>query len=718
MSKSLHSFVTIADLWNLCATRWRWFVASTILCLLVAVRYLLTAPYLYTRYAAIMVREETLGKNTNEKNGNEFNQIGFVQQKGNVVNVVRHITSLDILIEVACRLELPLKGDEILDKAMDIQSRLTAEMGELGSTIIELTYQDFSPEEAERVLSLVIQVYNEKWLQDKHQVTRNTSQFIDSRLRLLERDLNIVDDSISSFKSRFGITKLENVSNIYLQQQSKTDAEILTLMNQKAMAEYIRSLLEDDFSQKQLLLVNSGINNSLIESQITLYNSMLLQMQSHLEYTSGQNPLIVNLEKELNSLRKNILANVNNHIRTIDIQLQSLQDYHGETSSKITSNPNQEKYLISIEREQKVKESLYMFLLQKKEENEISITYEAAPTQVIDMPNGSWKPTSPKKKMVLFAALIMGFILPVTVIFLRASMDETVRDRFDIERRGDIPFLGEVPLSERRSTIRTLLRRFKLIPPMSSVVVTHGGQGPVNEAFRMIRTKMEMMGTGFNDECKIYMVTAPQEGVGKTFVAMNLALALAVENRHVLFIDGDLRKASASRRWATPQKGLSNYLDGSVSDMSSLIFHPKDFPTLDVLPAGPVPPNPTELLRSILFDFYIKMARQQYDLIIIDTPPSDMLADAKIIEKNTDRSLFIVCAGKFERRLLDDLKEPEGKIRKRFVILNGVSIGSRYGHAYGHEYGALKIMENVKKTLLKSLKRLKYVLSSSIKLHR
>lgn len=721
MSKTNDNFLTIADLWRLCATRWRWFVVSTVLCFLMAVRYILTAPYLYTRYATILVREESLGKNTNEKNGNEFNQIGFVQQKNNVVNVVRHITSLEILIEVVCRLESDnsLTEGQILDKARAIQSRLLAEMGELGSTIINLTYRDRTTVEAERVLSLIIQVYNEKWLLEKRLVTQNTSQFIDSRLRLLEHDLNIVDDSISSFKSRYGITELENVSNLYLQQQSKTDAEILTLMNQKAMAEYIRSLVEDDSSQNQLLLVNSGINNSLIESQITLYNSMLMQMQSHLEYTSGQNPLIVNLERELGSLRKNILANVNNHIRTIDIQLQSLRDYHGETTSKITSNPNQEKHLISIEREQKVKESLYTYLLQKKEENEISITYEVAPTQILDMPNGSGKPTSPKRPMVLLAGLLFGFLIPVVVIFARASLDETVRDRFDIERRGGIPFLGEVPLSERRSTIRSVLRRFGLIPPQSSIIVAQGGQGPVNEAFRMIRTKMELTSTNMDGEgCKVYMVTAPQEGVGKTFVAMNLALVLAVDNRRVLFIDGDLRKASASQRWNTPKAGLSNYLDGSVSDMGSLLYHPKGFPTLDVLPAGPVPPNPTELLRGILFDFFIKIVRQQYDYIIIDTPPADMLADARIMEKNTDRSLFIVRAGQYKRSHLDDLKEPDGKIRNRLVILNGVSVGSRYGNAYGHEYGALKIMENVKKALLKLINRYKHVLSSSIKLHR
>lgn len=686
MSKTTDRTLSISELWHLCTARWRWFVASVLLCLIVAVRYLLTTPYVYSRSASIIVREEFLGNNATEKNGKDFSQIGFVNQKSNVTDVARHITSLDVLLEVASRLDSTLTEEEIFNNALGIQSRLSAEVEGIGSNIINLTYKDFSTREAARGLALIMDVYNDKWFMDKQRVTRSTSLFIDSRLRLLESDLNLVDDSISSFKSRYGITDLNRVSDIYLQQQSQADAEILRLMNQKAMAEYIRSLLEDDSSQKQLLLVNSGINNSLIESQITLYNSLLLQMQSHLEYTSGQNPLIVNLEKELKSLRKNILSNVINHIRTIDIQLQSLESYHGQTASKISSNPNQEKHLISIEREQKVKESLYLYLLQKKEENEISITYKVAPTQVIDIPNGSGKPTSPKRVRVLLAAVLIGFMLPVIVIFLRATMDETVRDRYDIERRGGIPFLGEVPLLERRSTIRSLQRRFGLRPARSSLVVTHGGQGPVNEALRLIRTKLESVSEHEGNGNKVYMVTSSQEGTGKTFVSMNLALVLAIAGWRVLFIDGDLRKGSASRRWQALGAGLTDYLDGDVVDVASLLVHPKDYPTLDVLPAGTIPTNPTELLRGSLFANLMESMRLQYDFILIDTPPTGSLADAEIIRQNTDLSLFIVRTGKFERQYLDDLKVPDSAAISQYVILNGTSIGSRYGYAYGHEY--------------------------------
>ena len=685
--------MTISALWHLCVARWRWFIASVSLCLLMAFYYILTAPYLYTRNASILVREESLGSNTTDNNGKDFNQIGFVKQKNNVSDIVTHITSLDVLIEVVNRLEPSLTEGEKLDMALAIRGRLTAEVKDLGSNVINLTYLDSSTIKAVEVLSLIIKTYNDKWLENKRKMTENTSLFIDSRLRLLEHELNIVDDSISSFKSRYGITELARVSDIYLQQQSKTDADILMLLNQKAMAEYIRSLLDEQSTQNQLLLVNSGINNSLIESQITLYNSLLLQMQSHMEYTSGQNPLMINLEKELNSLRKNIYANVSNHIRTIDIQIKSLKDYLSETTSKIISNPDQAKHLLSIEREQKVKESLYMFLLQKKEENEISITYEAPPTQIIDIPYGIGKPTKPNRPMVLFAALLFGTLIPVTFLFLRASFDESVRDRFDVERNCDIPFLGEVPYSGREHSLESMLMRFGIGRKAKSggIVVGHDMLNASNEAFRVLRNNMDtgFVSTFLSDEGKSYLIKSTQIEVGKTFVAMNLALVRAIGGERVLFIDGDLRQASASRLWRAPLLGLTDLLNGDENDYRKLLFKPEDYPMLDVLPTGALPTNPTELLQSPLLDQLLHTAKEHYDCIIIDSPTSGMLADADIIERVVDCTIFVIRAGRFNRHQLNEISQIQvtnSESKLQYIILNGVSIDARYGYSYLHKY--------------------------------
>lgn len=703
--------ITITELWHLCTARWRWFAASVLLCLLVAVQYLITTPYLYTRNAAIMLREESFGNNVTDKNAKEFNQLGFVNQKSNISDEVRHITSLDILLEVANRLEPTLTDDEKFKRASDIQSRFTASTEGMGSFIIDLTYKDFSTAKAAKTLELIIQVYNDKWWQEKQTVIKNTSQFIDSRLSLLEHDLSLVDDSISTYKSRFGITDLQHVSDVYLQQQSQADTEILKLTNQKAMAEYIRGLLEDKSSQPKLLLVNSGINNSVIEAQITLYNNLLLQMQSHLEYTSDQNPLIISKQKELSNLRNNILANVKNHIRTIDIQLKSLQDYHGKTSSNISSKPDQAKHLISIERDQKVKESLYMFLLQKKEENEISLTYKSAPTQILDMPNGSGKPTSPKRARILMASVLLGILFPLVFIFIRASMDESVRDRYDIERNTNIPFLGEVPYAGREHSLESLLMRFGIgrKAKSSGIVVGHDMLNASNEAFRVLRNNMDSIvaDKSIDKGCKVYLVKSIQIEVGKTFVGMNLALVKAIGGQRVLFIDGDLRQASASRLWRTPLLGLSDYLCGEENDYRKLLWHPEGYPTLDVLPAGALPTNPTELLKSPLLDELINMMRQDYDSIFIDSPTAGILADADTMEHVVDCTLFIIRAGRFNRHRLNELSPIQiikGISKPQYIILNGVNINARYGYTYLHKYERSEEDKNTttisKKTIL------------------
>lgn len=693
-NKKAESFVTIGDLWKLCTAKWRWYVASVGLCLVLALGYLLKTPYLYTRYAAIIVKEESLGENATKANSNEFSEIGFVNHKEKISNVVRHLGSLDVMMEVVRRLKLTDNDDEVIYCAYDIQSRFLAEIEDpLTSTIIDLTYKDYSTTEAERVLSLIIQVYNDKWLEEKHQMIQNTSLFIDTRLRLLEMDLDVVDDSISTFKSQYGITNLDRVSDLYLQQQSQADAQILSLSNEKAMASYIRNLLMDDSSKHQLLIVNSGIKNNVIESQITLYNSLVLQMEKHMEYTSDQNPLIVSQEKELTSLRKNILANVNDHIKSIDIQLRSLHGFHGEATSKIISNPGHAKYLTSIERDQKVKESLYLYLLQKKEENEISATYKAAPTQIIDIPNGSDKPTTPNRPKLLIAALMFGLLLPTTVLFLQASTDTTVRDRRDIERNTDIPFLGEVPYFGREHSLESLLMRFGIgrKAKTGGIVVGHDMLDASNEAFRVLRNNMEasVAGKSQGNGGRAYLLKSTQIEVGKTYVGMNLALVKAIGGERVLFIDCDLRQASASRLWRTPLLGLTDYMHREESDYRKLLWHPEGFPTLDVLPAGALPTNPTEMLKDPLFEQLLHTVRQHYDSIIIDSPSASILADADIIERFTDCTLFVVRAGKFNRHRLSELSPIEvinGTTKPQYIILNGVNINARYGYAYSHKY--------------------------------
>ena len=693
MSKSKDSTISITDLWNLCVARWRWFAVSVSIALLLAVSYLVKTPFLYTRNAAVMVLDVSAGGNSTEKSNSDITQIGLIKQNDNMDNFVRHITSLSMMTEVARRLYPDMSEGEVFEKAVDIQSRLSAEINGLKTTIIDLTYKDFSTLEAERVLTMVIDVYIDKSLESKLLTIKKTSRFIDERLQLLRDDLDIVDDSIAVFKSRYGITDLEHVSDIYLQQQSQSDAEIMKLSSQKTMAEFIRDLLEDKSSKRQLLLVNSGLNNSMIEAQITLYNTLILELQSHLKYTSEQNPLIAHQEEEIDNLHGKILANIKNHIHTIDIQLSSLTNFNNEATSKIVSNPSQAKHLATIERERKVKESLYMYLLQKKEENEISITYLSSNIETIEIPHGSGKPSSPKRLRVLLAAVLIGILIPVIFLFLRATMDETVRDRFDIEHNSNIPFLGEVPYSGREHSLESLLMPFGKgrKAKASGIVVGPDMLDASNEAFRVLRNNIESLTKekNLNNIGRVYLVKSTEMEVGKTFVAMNLALVKTIGGQRVLFIDGDLRQASASRLWRTPLLGLTDYLHGEESDFRKLLWHPESYPSLDVLPAGALPTNPTELLRGPLLDELINTAKLQYDSIIIDSPSAGILADADIYDRVIDCALLIIRAGRFKRHRLNELSPIEiinGTSKPQYIILNGVSINARYGYAYVHKY--------------------------------
>ncbi len=682
--------MSLTDLWRVCLMHWTWFVASVILFLSAASYYLMVTPDMYTREASVLVKQEDQGKAASRKgSGNDdIQDLGMVMQVTNVANVQRELSSLDVLTEVVRRIKHINDPAKVMAGAKDIKSRLKCNMADDKSTIINLSYTDYSTHQAEEVLYAIVQVYNEKWLQNKNQMTANTTQFIEARLRLLERDLGNVDDSISRYKARNRITNLDRVSDIYLQQQSQSESEILRITNQRAMVQYVLDILRSKSNRHQLLPTNSGINNAMAESQIVHYNSLLLQLRTNMVGTSTQNPLIVQQEAELDEIRKNILATLESQVNSLNIQINSLQGYNSEANSKISSNPNQAKHLVSVEREQKVKESLYLYLLQKKEENEISMTYTAVNTKIIDMPNGSNSPTSPNNRGVLLAAFLAALLLPTVVLFVRESTDNRVRDKFDIEHKTTLALIGDIPYNPQMQHKSFFSRTLHGHGKVTLLMVSPGKQDYINESFRLIRSNLEFL-TSKHGEKNVYIVTSNYEGSGKTFVSANVALALALANKRVLLIDGDLRHASASRLFKCKGRGLADYLGEMVNDVDTLLTTHPEYPTLDIMPVGTMPPNPTELLTSDRLSRLLQELRPQYDFILIDCPPTETLADATIIERYADRTLYVIRAGLFERKRLPDLEADvkNGKYKHLSVILNATKAGGRYGYHYGYKYG-------------------------------
>ena len=577
-----------------------------------------------------------------------------------------------------------------------IKASLTASISEEKATVIDLTYKDQLTQRAEDVLNTIIAVYRKNWMDDKNQMTISTSRFITERLGVIERELGDVDKSISSFKSSNLLPDVEAAAQQYMQKSSEADKQILDLNSRLAMAKYIRNFLTGRVGKNQLLPSNTGIESQAIEQQIAEYNKTQLERNNLVANSSEQNPLISDYDQSLSAMRRSIVQSIDNFVVTLNTQLSNLQANEAQTTSQIASNPNQAKYLQTVGRQQKVKEALYLFLLQKREENELSKAFTAYNTRIITPPTGDIKPVQPVRRNILLVAVVLGLLIPVVVIFVRENMNTTVRGRNDL-KNVTVPFLGEIPYSvsrKHRPTLQQRLMFWKKPKETRQIVVKAGKRDIVNEAFRVLRTNLEFM-IGTHPEQNVIILTSFNPGSGKSHLAGNIAMSLAIKKKRVLVIDGDLRHGSTSMLVGSPGEGLSDYLNGRTDDLEGIVCHGEDHGLVkdfDVLPIGTMPPNPTELLFTDRLATMIKQMRQEYDYVFIDCPPVEIVADTQIIEKLADRTIFVVRSGLMERSMLGDIEQlyKEKKYKNMSLILNGTKAqGGRYGHyyRYGYHYG-------------------------------
>lgn len=559
---------------------------------------------------------------------------------------------------------------------------LRAELGNEDATIINLSIEDASIQKAEDILNTLIEVYNEKWIQDKNQIAVSTSQFIGDRLGVIENELGHVDENISSYKSEHLLPDVQAASNLYLTQSAENKKELFALNNQLSTAQYIRRELKNK-RMNQPLPSNSGIGSANIESQISEYNQMVLDRNRLIANSSEKNPLVKDLANSLQSMQNTIIQSVDNHIVSLNTQIRSIKQQEAATTQQLASNPNQAKYLLSVERQQKVKEELYLYLLQKREENELSQAFTAYNTRVITAPRGSASPTAPKKMNILLVAFVLGLLAPAVVIFMMENMNTRVRGRKDLENMN-VPFVGEIPLAggkKKKSDKKNKEDEY-------TIVVKEKSRNVINEAFRVVRTNLEFMAQGN----KVIMVSSLNSGSGKTFITMNLATSFAIKDKKVVVVDLDMRRASLSIYVNKPKTGISNYLGGQVSDWKEMVVKSAHHANLDVIPVGTLPPNPSELLFSPKMEILIENLRKTYDLVVIDCPPVEIVADASIIAKWADMTLFIVRAGLMEREMLPmvDSYYTDRKFNNMAMLLNGTTTayGGRYGyHRYGYRYG-------------------------------
>jgi capsular exopolysaccharide synthesis family protein len=572
---------------------------------------------------------------------------------------------------------------------VDYEDRLTVSQNDEKSNIINLSFKDVSPQRAEDVLNTLISVYNESWMKDKNRIAVGTSMFINERLGVIEGELGNVDDDISAFKSENLLPDVQAAASLYMAQASEANASIRTLNNQAYMARYIRDYLTDEENKFQLLPANSGIDNQNIASQINEYNDQLLERNSLVNHSSTRNPLVVEMDASLSAMRGALVTSIDNQLVALNEQIRSQQSLGGQATSQIASNPQQSKYLLSVERQQKVKEALYLYLLQKREENELSQAFTAYNTRIITMPGGSMIPTSPVKRNILLIAFFLGLLFPAVIIFIRENMNTVVRGRKDLEGLT-IPFIGEIPLAFPQ---KSKLFSSKRPQEKYTVVVKERSRNIINEAFRVVRTNLEFM-LGKERKSDVIMLTSINPGSGKSFITYNLAISYAIKGKRVLAIDLDLRKGSLSEFVMQPEIGISNYLAGEVNVIGDIMYKSPDNEKLDVIPIGKIPPNPTELLFSERLTKLFDQLRKEYDYIFIDCPPVEIVADATIINKWVDMTLFIVRAGLLDRSMLPEIEQfyQEKKFSNMSIILNGTeNSGGRYGskskYQYGYKYG-------------------------------
>lgn len=585
-------------------------------------------------------------------------------------------------------LTMTVSHTSLKNKAAALNAALKVENDEQSWNLVTMTLRDSSQERAEDVLTQLIASYNDRWMRDKRVLADNSSKFIEERVNLLQEELGNVDNDISTFKSENLLPDVDAAASLYMSQATQASMALKDLRNQEYMAKYIRNYLRNSENTFKLLPTNAGLTS--ISSQISEYNTKILERNSLVSQSSENNPLVAEMDQAISAMRGALIASIDNEIVSLGEQIRSLEGFSGNATSKIASNPRQAKYLLSVERQQKVKETLYLYLLQKREENQLNQAFTSHNTRIVREADGPTAPVAPVKANIWLIALVTGFALPALWFFQREMTIHVVRGRRDLKDMR-IPFAGELPLHGKKQKLPRFVSHNR--NPQPIVAVKDNCRNSINEAFRVLRTNIEFM-IDSSPESKVIMLVSANPGSGKTFVSYNLAKSFAIKGKRVIVIDLDMRKASLSKYIGDNSIGVADYLANHVDDVKPIIKSCDDCNNLSLIPVGTLPPNPTELLFSDRFDSLIEDLKIHYDYVFIDCPPVEVVADSSIIGKRADKTLFVVRAGLLDLSMLeviDDMYE-SGKYPNMSLVLNGTinpksNYARRYGNPFSYGYG-------------------------------
>ncbi|PJX21599.1 capsule biosynthesis protein [Psychroflexus sp. S27] len=557
---------------------------------------------------------------------------------------------------------------------------LVTETVDQRADIITIIIEGENDNKNEDILDELMKQFNQDGVDDNRLIAKRTQEFIEERLVFLVEELDTVETGIVDYKKTNDLTDIEGNTKLLFEKVSKTEMKRFEIENQVEIANEFKKLVNNQ-DTISLLPANLGIESQEVNTLTKSYNELVLERNDIMVSSTEENPVIKSIDQRIKQLRKNINKSIDSYTESLEISLQNTRSRESIFSSTIDKIPNQEKEIRSIERERMVKEKLFLFLLQKREEATLTYAITSPVIKVVDYAYTQPTPVSPKKKIIALAALIIGLIIPFGILYLKFLLDTKLNSVDAIKRElPDIPVVGEIPL--------TNVSEFNMIKPTD--------RSALAESFRILRTNIKFINLEKkqeqnNKKNQVIYVTSSTKGEGKTFASINLASVTAHQSKSTLLVGCDIRNPQLHNYFGLDKnvKGLSNYLYDSSISIDDIAIENVNNSDLDIILLGEIPPNPSEILLSSRFDEFIEDAKKKYKYIIIDTAPTILVTDTIMISDKADITLYLTRADYTDLRLLDHIKDLKRhqKLKNIGIVLNGVKQSGRYSYNYGYGYG-------------------------------